>query len=55
MQHKYDSLMSNGTWELVDLPAGRAVVKSMWIYKIKSDLAEDVSRYNARFVAKGGS
>jgi hypothetical protein len=45
--------MSNGTWELVDLPAGRAVVNNMWIYKAKSDLAGGVSRYKARFVAKG--
>jgi hypothetical protein len=55
MQHEYDSLLSNGTWELVDLPAGRAVVNIMWIYKIKSDLDGDVSRYKARFVVKGCS
>jgi hypothetical protein len=53
MQHEYDSLLSNGTWELVDLPEGRAVVKFMWIYKIKSGLDGDVARYKARFVAKG--
>jgi hypothetical protein len=53
MQHEYDSLMSIGTWELVDLPEGRAMVNNMWIYKTKSDLDGDVSRYNARFVAKG--
>jgi hypothetical protein len=56
MQHEYDSLLSSGTWELVDLPAGRAVVNNMWIYKIKSDLDGDVSRYKlSRFVAKGCS
>jgi hypothetical protein len=53
MQHEYDSLMSSGTWELVDLPEGRAVVNNMWIYKIKSDLDGDISRYKVRFVAKG--
>jgi hypothetical protein len=44
MQHEYDSLLSNGTWELVDLPTCRAVINNMWIYKIKSDLDGDVSR-----------
>jgi hypothetical protein len=53
MQQEYYSLLSNGTWELVDLPEGRAVVNNMWICKIKSDLDGDVSRYKARFVAKG--
>jgi hypothetical protein len=37
MQHEYNSLMDNGRWELVDLPADRTVVIIMWIYKIKSD------------------
>jgi hypothetical protein len=55
MQEEYDSLLSNGTWELVDLPEGRAVVNNMWIYKIKSDLDGDVSRHKARLVGKGCS
>jgi hypothetical protein len=29
MPHEYNSLMGNCTWELVDLPAGRAVVNNM--------------------------
>jgi hypothetical protein len=53
MQHEYDSLMDNGTWELVDLHEGRVVINSIWIYNIKSDCEGEVSRYKARFVAKG--
>jgi hypothetical protein len=29
MQHEYDSLMDNGTWELVYLSADRTVVNNM--------------------------
>jgi hypothetical protein len=29
MQKEYESLMSNGTWELVDLSDGRAIVNNM--------------------------
>jgi hypothetical protein len=55
MQHEFDSLMDNSTWELVDLPACRAVVNNMWIYKIKSDRVGEISRYKARFIAKSCS
>jgi hypothetical protein len=55
MQQEYSSLMGNGTWELVDLPPGHMVVNNMWVYKVKSDTAGDVSRFKARFVAKGCS
>jgi hypothetical protein len=53
MQHDYTFLMDNGMWELVDLLADRAVVNTMWIYKIKSDTESEVSRYKASLVAKG--
>jgi hypothetical protein len=45
--------MNNGTWELVGLPPGRMDVNNMWIYKVKSDTTGGVSRFKARFVAKG--
>jgi hypothetical protein len=53
MQQAYSSLIDNGTWELVELPPDRVVVNKMWIYKVKSDTVGDVSRFKARFVAKG--
>jgi hypothetical protein len=53
MQHEYSSLIANGTLELVDLSPSRMVVNNMWISKVKSDTAGDVSRFKARFVAKG--
>jgi hypothetical protein len=42
MQHEYDSLMDNDTWELIDLPAGRTVANNMCIYKIRSDTDGEV-------------
>jgi hypothetical protein len=55
MQQEYSSVMDNGTWTLVELPPDRVVVNIMWIYKVKSDTNGDVSRFKARFVAKGCS
>jgi hypothetical protein len=47
-QYEIDALAKNGTWTLVDLPAGRKTVKSKWVFKRKSD-----GRFRARLVAKG--
>jgi hypothetical protein len=55
MQLEFDSLTSNRTWDLVPLPAGRRVVNIMWVYKAKTNAYKAVSRYKARFVAKGCS
>jgi hypothetical protein len=55
MRLEFDSLASNHTWDLVPLPAGRHVVNNMWVYKAKTYASGAVSRYKARFVAKGCS
>jgi hypothetical protein len=55
MQQEYSFLIDNGTWKLVDLPPGCMVFNNMWIYKVKSNTAGDVSRFKARIVAKGCS
>ena len=48
-----DSIVSNGTWELVDLPPGCNTIGCKWIFKkkLKSDGAVD--KFKARLVAKG--
>jgi hypothetical protein len=48
MRQEYQSLIDNATWELTDLPPGRKVVKTKWVYKVKSD-----GRWKSRLVAKG--
>jgi hypothetical protein len=55
MQHEYNSLMGNGTCEVVDLPDDRVVINYMWIYKVKSDTEGAVSCFKASIVAKGCS
>jgi transposase InsO family protein len=48
-----DSLISNGTWSLVDPPANRNVLKGRWVFKYKRGPSGDVVRYKARWVVKG--
>uniref|UniRef100_A0A2N9HTM0 Integrase catalytic domain-containing protein n=1 Tax=Fagus sylvatica TaxID=28930 RepID=A0A2N9HTM0_FAGSY len=42
-----------GTWDLVDLPAGKSAIGCKWVYKIKTRSDGTVDRYKARLVAKG--
>jgi hypothetical protein len=53
MQEEYNSLLENQTWDLVPLPSGRKLVKCRWVYKTKSAVDGQISRYKARIVAKG--
>ena len=52
---EYNSLISNDTWELVPLPAGKNVVGSRWVFKVKRDANGLVDRFKARLVAQGFS
>ena len=55
MQDEFESLVKNGTWDLVPLPQGRKPVGSKWVYKVKEDINGDVARFKARLVAQGYS
>ena len=48
-----DSLESNGTWHLVDLPPGCKKIGCKQILKKKLKPDGSVEKYNARLVAKG--
>ena len=52
---EYDSLLSNHTWDLVSLPAGKNVVGSRWVFKVKRNADGTVERFKARLVAQGYS
>jgi hypothetical protein len=54
-QAEIDALTTNGTWELVELPEGRKVVGSRWVFLIKRKADGTIDRYKARLVAKGFS
>ena len=52
MKEEYNSLQKNTTWELVDLPQGRKLVKCKWVYKTKFAADGLPLNYDEIFVAK---
>ena len=53
MQEEYDSLKENKVWCLEKLPKGKNIVGSRWHFAIKKNSFGEITRYKARFVAKG--
>ncbi|CAI7827892.1 unnamed protein product, partial [Closterium sp. NIES-54] len=50
---EYQSLLENGTWDLVVLPEGKKAVQCKWVLRIKTDDKGQVIIYKSRLVAKG--
>ena len=46
MQKELQSLETNDVWDLVDLPEGKRVVGSKWVFKWKIGSNGMVERYN---------
>lgn len=55
MTDEMTSLLHNNTWELVEKPVDRAVIKNRWVFKVKTKVDGSVDRFKARLVAKGYS
>jgi hypothetical protein len=53
MQEEYNSLLEKHNWDLVPLPSGNKLVRCRWVYRNKSAIDGNISRYKARLVAKG--
>jgi hypothetical protein len=53
INNEIQSIMSNHTWEIVDLPQGAKPIGCKWIFKKKLKSDGSVEKYKARLVAKG--
>jgi len=47
--------LTNGTWELAQLPPGRQVIGSQWVFKLKWKPDGSVDKYKGRIMAQGFS
>ena len=52
MKDDMDSLMSNQTWELAELPPDKKPLHNKWVYRIKEE-HDGNKRYKERLVVKG--
>ena len=48
-----DSLLSNNTWILVDLPPGSKPIGCKWVFRIKYNTNNSIQRFKAKLVAQG--
>jgi hypothetical protein len=53
MQKEIDELNRQNTWNLADLPNNRTALRGKWVYKIKTDINNNIIKYKARWVVKG--
>jgi len=47
------SLIENGTFELVQLPPGRKAIGSRWVFRVKRNADGSIEQFKARLVAQG--
>lgn len=52
MDHEFNALLHNGTWELVP-KSSHTPIGCKWIFRIKRNPDGSISKYKARLVAKG--
>lgn len=53
MEAEIQSHAANQTWELMQLPEGKKVIGSKWIFKLKRNEVGKVVKHKARLVAQG--
>ena len=53
MQREYDSLMTNEVWSLVTRPTERQPITGKWHFAVKVIEDGKVTKYKARFLARG--
>ena len=52
IQSEIDSILSNKTWEIVDIPPGIKPIGCKWIFKKKMKEDGSIDKYKASLVAK---
>ena len=52
VRSEMDSIMSNGTWEVVDRPFGCKLVGCKWVFKKKLRPDGTIKKYKVRLVSK---
>jgi hypothetical protein len=55
IRSEMDSIISNGTWEVIERPYGCKPIGSKWVFKKKLRPNGTIERYKARLVIKGYS
>jgi len=50
MRKENESIKANGTYKLVPLPPGKAVIVTSWVYKIKKCADGSIEHYKACFI-----
>jgi hypothetical protein len=53
MKEELEMIEKNNTWELVERPTDKPVIRVKWVYKTKLHLDGIVQKHKARLVAKG--
>jgi hypothetical protein len=53
VRSEMDSILSNGTWELSELPFGCKPIGCKWVFKKRLRHDGTIDKYKARLVAKG--
>ena len=53
INREVESILSNHTWKLVDLPPGNKPLQCKWIFKRKMKADGVIDKYKARLVVKG--
>ena len=53
MVEEIQSLADNQVYDLVDLPPGKKIIKTRWVFAVKTGADGSIQRYKARLVAKG--
>lgn len=48
-----DSLQLQETWTLVDLPEGKKLIGTRWVFTVKTNSEGEVTKFKARLVAQG--